>query len=136
MFKPTLFHQCQIANKVLKRKDCCAAPIPCNEPQVLAELLQTIGAWRTTLNRPLTFDEVRQEIDADRPLCVRIEWPSGGGHAVVIRGYRVLASGALQVYVADPLYPSSLVDFDEFTFSYYGDGEWVETELLQPWPVD
>jgi hypothetical protein len=143
--KRTLFQQCQIATRVLSplsppppapKLDCCGDPTPCNIPQVLAEVLKAIGMWRTTLDRPLTFDEVQQEIDADRPVCVRIEWPDGGGHAVVIRGYRVLASGALQVYVADPLYPSSLVDFDEFTFSYYGDGKWTETELLQTSPVD
>jgi hypothetical protein len=79
----------------------------------------------------LRFDELQREIDAGRPVCAGITWASGGGHFVVLRGYRVLSSGARQVYVADPLNPSALVDFDEFTSSYYGDGSWTETDFVQ-----
>jgi hypothetical protein len=69
---------------------------------------------------------------------VGITWISGGanstpgttGHFVAIRGYRLLSSGERQVYVADPLNASGLVDFDEFTFSYYGEGVWTETDLV------
>jgi hypothetical protein len=83
------------------------------------------------LQRPLRFDELQREIDRGRPVCADIEWDSGGGHSVAVRGYRVLSSGVRQVYVADPLNPSALVDFDEFTLAYYGDGQWTETDLVQ-----
>jgi hypothetical protein len=42
----------------------------------------------------------------------------------------VLASGAQQLYIADPLNPSNLVDFDEFSVAYYGEGVWTETDLV------
>jgi hypothetical protein len=93
--------------------------------------LQQVHVWRNTLGRPLTFVEIQREIDRGRPVCVAIKWASGGGHFVVVRGYRELASGARQLYVADPLNPSSLVDLDEFTFRYWGDGEWDETDLVE-----
>lgn len=132
---------------------CCCNPESCNHPAELKLALQLIYKWRTTLSQcvaqqtpaggnpsppptivstgTLTFEEVCREIDRRRPIGVGITWDSGGGHFVVIRGYRLLSSGARQVYVADPLNPSSLVDFDEFTFSYFGDGEWTETDLVR-----
>jgi len=79
----------------------------------------------------LTFQEVCLEIDEGRPVCAGIKWKSGGAHSVVIKGYRTLSSGAQQVYVADPLNPSSLVDYVEFVNAYHSDGEWVETDLVQ-----
>ena len=131
---------------------CCCDPRSCNKPAELERALKEIYKWRLTLKQrsipapsnvkpvtpptivstgTLTFEEVCREIDNRRPIGVGITWDSGGGHFVVIRGYRLLSSGARQVYVADPLNPSSLVDFDEFTFSYYGDGEWTETDLVR-----
>jgi hypothetical protein len=143
--------QCEVANKVLPIEypanhlpksdcgcccQCCCDPGSCDEPAELELALQLIHKWRTTLDQSvmspgtLTFEEVCREIDQRRPICVGITWDSGGGHFVVVRGYRLLSSGARQVYVADPLNPSSLLDFDEFTSAYMGDGEWTETDLV------
>jgi hypothetical protein len=124
---------------------CCCDPESdyCNQPDSLEDALRKVFKWRNTLDIALRFDEVRREIDAGRPVGVGITWSSGNsgpmprlgtpvkGHFVVIRGYRLLSSGVRQLYVADPLNPSSLVDFDEFTFSYYGDGKWTETDLVE-----
>jgi hypothetical protein len=106
----------------------------------LEQALKKIYKWRNTLTRALRFDEVQREIDSGRPIGVGITWTSGNdaplggssnGHFVVIRGYRMLSNGARQVYVADPLNASGLVDFDEFTLAYYGEGQWTETDLVQ-----
>jgi hypothetical protein len=120
---------------------CCCHPECCNYPGVLEDALQKIHKWRNTLGPnppgPLRFDELQREIDSGQPVCANIEWGSGNsgkkgiGHSVVVRGYRVLSSGVRQVYVADPLNPSALVDFDEFTSAYFGDGQWIETDLVQ-----
>jgi hypothetical protein len=153
--------QCNVVNRVLQTSSndfddgcsggcddckCCCHPDSdiCNTPAQLADALQEIYKWRATLPRPLRFDEVQREIDGGRPIGVGITWASGNstpngtssnpqpkGHFVVVRGYRVLSSGARQVYVADPLNASGLVDFDEFTLAYYGDGAWTETDLVQ-----
>jgi hypothetical protein len=40
-----------------------------------------------TVRKDLTFDQVRAEIDADRPMESSIQWTAGGGHAEVIYGY-------------------------------------------------
>jgi hypothetical protein len=170
-FNPnSTLEQCNVANRVLQLSSddfpdedccggcddckCCCHPDcdSCNTPAELEDALKAIHKWRTTLPRPLTFEEIQREIDGGRPVGVGITWrsgnsvpkpkpkprpkptgtdPSPSGHFVVVRGYRVLSSGARQVYVADPLNPSSLVDLDEFTLAYYGDGMWTETDLVQ-----
>ncbi len=136
--------QCEVADMVLKDKDkmpkpkCCEDPEDCDLPAELEDALKKIYKWRDTLDvdpltgakGSLTFEQVKREIDRGRPVCAGIRWKSGTGHFVVVRGYRVLGSGAQQLYVADPLYPSSLVDFNEFTVAYYGEGEWTETDLV------
>jgi hypothetical protein len=160
-FNPrSTLEQCNVVNRVLKPTStdlpgdecaggcddckCCCDPDSdfCNTPAPLEDALQEIHKWRITLARPLTFDEVQREIDRGRPIGVGITWASGNsapngtdpkpqGHFLVVRGYRVLSSGERQVYVADPLNASGLVDFDEFTLTYYGDGAWTETDLVQ-----
>jgi hypothetical protein len=156
--RASTLEQCDVANKVLPEQypavplpksdsacccQCCCDPDSCNKPAELETALKKIHKWRATLVRSLapdesivspgtlTFEEVRREIDRGRPVCVGITWKSGGGHFLVVRGYRLLSSGARQVYVADPLNPSALVDFDEFTLAYFGDGEWTETDLVR-----
>jgi hypothetical protein len=146
--------QCTVANRVLRHKidfpddeccggcdgcKCCCHPHLCNRPEELEEALKKIYKWRNTLERALRFDEVQREIDNGRPIGVGITWISGNdapgsssnGHFVVIRGYRILSNGARQVYVADPLNASGLVDFDEFRLAYYGEGQWTETDFVQ-----
>jgi hypothetical protein len=122
---------------------CCFDPDQCNYPAELETALKEIHKWRNTLDQleapdgsllstgTLTFEQVRREIDHGRPVCADITWGSGGGHSVVIRGYRLLSTGACQLEVADPLNPSAVVDFVEFSKAYYGDGEWTETDLVQ-----
>ena len=134
--------QCEAANKVLKSKDLqgdsCDDPEDFNRPGKLMIALQKFNKWRNTLDDDdstgatgaLTFEQVQREIDRGRPVCCGITWKSGGGHFVVVRGYRVLDSGAQQLYVADPLNPANLVDFDEFTTAYYGEGRWTETSFV------
>jgi hypothetical protein len=129
--------QCAIADMVLHTNLCCPYPEFCNQPAALETALKKIHKWRKSLNPDpltgpgtLTFAEVQREIDRGRPVCVGIRWYQGGGHFVVIRGYRVLASGAQQLYIADPDNPSNLVDFYEFTNAYYGEGTWNSTDLV------
>lgn len=41
------------------------------------------GHW--SMGKP-SFERIRFEIDAGRPVCIRIQWYAGGAHYVVIRG--------------------------------------------------
>src|SRR5437879_6605632 len=80
--------QCQIARNVLGGLPCCSDPAGCNTPARLQPALDAVGRLRGTLPRRLQFDEIQQEIDARRPVCVRVGWDGGGGHFVVVSGDR------------------------------------------------
>ena len=128
--------QCRVARDVLGIAQCCSNPDDCNTPARLQAGLSVVGRLKAILLRPLQFNEIRREIDALRPVCVRIAWNGGGGHFVVISGYRLSASGAQLVEVADPLFPSSTVLYDVLISAYQnaqeplGGGQWTATFLV------
>jgi hypothetical protein len=94
------------------------------------------------LPRQLTFDEVREEIDAGRPFCVLIKWLNNGqlgpaGHFIAINGYRVTPANKQFVSISDPLFSDSEYDFTEFTSTkggyHDGQGVWTMTyRLVKP----
>jgi hypothetical protein len=81
----------------------------------------------------LSFDEIRQEIDAGRPVCVRIGWQPNEayGHFVVIRGYSVSSVGEQWVDITDPYYFDSTVPYHQFVYAYLDAGEWTDTYLVK-----
>jgi hypothetical protein len=85
----------------------------------------------------LSFNDIRAQINAGLPVCVRVEWPDlNSGHFVIIRGYAVTASGERWVDVADPAFGNSTVPYDDFVNSYQGAGQWDYTFLVQPPPKE
>ncbi|MBL8290684.1 MAG: hypothetical protein JNN08_02545 [Bryobacterales bacterium] len=128
-------NQCTVAGLVFNR-ECCADSGPCNRATSLADALNRVGHRHSRLERPLDFAEIRSEIDAGRPVCVRIGWLGGGGHFVAIHGYWLSVSGVPHVDVADPLFPSGRWNYDDFVLAYQngevanGGGRWTHTYLL------
>ena len=122
-------NQCTVANRVLGR-DCCNNPAPCNQGATLTAALEAVNRASRRVPRALSFEETTRELDEDRPVCVRIGWFDGGGHFVVLSGYRESGGGILQVQVSDPWYPNSTVEYDEFRTNYYELGQWTDTYLF------
>jgi hypothetical protein len=56
---------------------------------------------------PASFEEIVDEIDKGRPLIAALMKPTGGGHVVVISGYR----SNERVVVLDPLYGKHTVAY-------------------------
>jgi Peptidase_C39 like family len=103
--------QCEQANKQPNppRTNCpcdqCKTPVddpPCVE-----------GGWpefekygfsrEKTFNEPLTWDQLRDEIACGkRPFAFSWHWAKGGGHVMVVRGYKSVA-GTNYVRILDPL---------------------------------
>ena len=69
---------------------------------------------------------MKTEIDAGRPISVRIGWAEGGGHNPVVVGYRS-DTGGDWVGVADPWYGPSDVRLTTFSTAYQGSGSWTDT---------
>jgi Papain-like cysteine protease AvrRpt2 len=130
--------QCRIAKKVLGRKvrgvDCCRTPLACNQTALLQVALAAVGRLR---GRPLlgvlTPDQIKREIDRNRPVCVFIKWSGGGGHFVVICNYDKVNK---VVDVADPRYPPGTtisMRYRDFVSGYnLGLGRWMGTFRVQP----
>src|SRR5689334_20453365 len=123
--------ECKIAAAEL-HLSCCDSRQQCNRVHRLDPPLERLGRLRAKpIFRPISFDEVRQEIDAGRPIAVRVGWHDGGGHFLVIFGYHVTQSGLRQVILGDPFYGDSRTSYDLFCTSYQGSGTWTDTFLLK-----
>ena len=128
--KTSRLTQCAVANTVLGRTDCCTNPDSpdCDQPQSMTHVLTTVGRLRLHLKTPLSFDDLKQEIDSGKPVGAHISWETEGGHIPIIVGYR---EGSQTLAIADPLYGQSEVDYDTFKTSYRQIGRWDESYLLQ-----
>ncbi|MCX6624929.1 MAG: C39 family peptidase [Acidobacteria bacterium] len=125
-FRPNSRHtQCDIAGAALGRS-CCdgARPAPsdsCNTPHALHPVLGRFHLLAADpIVKPLTFNQVRTEIDAGRPVCVLIKWLDNNGqvtdrgHFIALDGYRVTPAQKMFVSITDPMYGSSETSFDQF----------------------
>ncbi|HEX6095601.1 MAG TPA: C39 family peptidase [Thermoanaerobaculia bacterium] len=127
----TSVKQCEIASQALG-KDCCSAnglPV-CNVPYSIVNVLESRKLLATNIG-PAAFSLVKKEIDEGRPIVAMIALPSGGGHFVVIAGYRQSAEqgylGIQDPYTGD----LSIVAYDLFLNNYKNFGRWVETYTTQ-----
>lgn len=121
--------QCKIVNAELARNDCCEggnSPF-CNRPWYLDRALQRVNNFGTTSNNPSDRPTVRGEVDAEDPMCARIQWVGGGGHFVSIYGYDDSDATKLLLVIGDPWYGTSIVSFDTFTNNYLGMGSWTHS---------
>lgn len=139
--------QCQLANRViLPGKDCCqdcncssssGVDEPCDRPADIDVGLNAVGHDRGDGGIPgsaTSFALIRKEIDASRPVAVRIDWDgSPDSHGVVICGYTL--DGL--VFVADPMIPDTIKTYSFDNFKYpspqgSGNGSWGETFRTRP----
>ena len=119
--------QCRVVNAELGRSDCCGATAPnaCNVPWWLDKAL-TRTQNLVNVTGQATFQQVRDEIDAGRPVGARIGWSGGGGHFMVIYGYSLVA-GTQYFDIDDPIYGKSHLTVTDFSTNYQGTGTWTDT---------
>jgi len=75
------------------------------------------------------FQSVDDEIDAGRPLGIRVAWSGGGAHFLAIIGY--LEDVENYVAVDDPIYGKSDLTYDTLGTNYQGSGTWTHTYYTQ-----
>lgn len=124
-FKNQGWPQCRVVNGGLGQTNCCAngSSQQCNAPWYLDKALTNVGNFANYVANPLPMAAVRAEIDAGRPIGVRIGWAAGGGHFVTITGY----SGQSVLDIQDPWFGHSSQDFNEFSVRYLGGGKWTDS---------
>jgi Papain-like cysteine protease AvrRpt2 len=119
--------QCSVANGELSRSDCCGsgAATACNVYGYLASALQRVGHLDHWDGNAAVFQTVDDEVDAGRPIGIRVAWSGGGAHFLAIIGY--LEDTQNYVAVDDPIYGKSDVTYDTLKTSYQGSGTWTHT---------
>ncbi|MCY4045405.1 MAG: hypothetical protein OXE99_10015 [Cellvibrionales bacterium] len=96
-----------------------------NQPAVLEHALRFMGCYghwnpgRASLER-LYLALIEQSLP-----CVRVEWPKGGAHFLVIKGVNIKTQS---LWIEDPLYGPSEQAYDQFPKQYiHAQGVWSET---------
>ena len=119
--------QCAVANAQLGRTDCCGsgAGSACNVYGFLDRALTTVGHLDHWSGGVASFQSIDGEIDAGRPLGIRVAWSGGGAHFLAIIGY--LEDTPNYVAVDDPIYGKSDLTYDTLKTSYQGTGSWTDS---------
>jgi len=125
--------QCAVVNAELGQSTCCqnGSTSQCNQPWYLDLALTRTGNLASWSGGTATIAQVRAEIRRGRPLGARIGWSGGGGHFVMIAGYRSCDPDQY-IDVRDPIYGSSDIPLATFTSSYQGTGSWTHTYYTEP----
>jgi len=121
--------QCGLAGAELSKACCPAGSDPtANVPWYLDLALQRAGRYNTWATGPATRGQIQTEIDADRPLGVRIGWNAGGGHFVIISAYAWTPTSE-QVTVENPdgYTGQQTMDLADLTSNYQGAGTWTHS---------
>jgi len=120
--------QCRVANGELGQSDCCHSTVPsaCNVPWYLDKALTRTHNFVSITGQQASFQQVRDEIDAGRPVGARIGWNGGGGHFMVIYGYSRLL-GMEYFDIDDPIWGKSHLAVSDFASNYQGSGTWTHT---------
>src|SRR5580704_15794914 len=98
--------QCEVVKIVRSDATCCqnGTTPNCNHDDLLDSALTVVKhlAGPATPNA-ISYADIMQELNNNRPVAVRIRWYGDGGHFVVLGGYDD-SGGAQNVDVEDPWY--------------------------------
>jgi Papain-like cysteine protease AvrRpt2 len=126
--------QCDIAARLL-RKDCCNndPTDACDEGLDVEQVDQAfarVGLAGQRFDSELSFDSIVSQISGrpKRPVVAGIKWANGGGHLVVISGWR-RADAIRYVKVNDPFYSSGDIRYEDLVERYGPNdtGRWTNT---------
>ncbi|WP_425463293.1 papain-like cysteine protease family protein [Methylobacterium terricola] len=135
----SIWTQCSTANAVLGRPDCCVAANASDKAKCNQQARLDIALVKThnlvqlidQRNSPLTFDDIKNEIDNSRVVGTRVRWNGGGGgHFQAIHGYEITPSGSEYIYISDPIYGNTQIKYSRFASYYTGTGgTWTHSYL-------
>ncbi|MBA5686695.1 papain-like cysteine protease family protein [Rugamonas apoptosis] len=125
--------QCQVASAELSLQ-CCSDGGPCNTWWYLDRALartQNANGWFAGAS---DVQQTAGELGSGRPICIRVEWPDGGGHFLAVIGTYQDSAGTERLLLSDPIFGSSSYSRDDLVNGAYqnGHGRWTHTYLTRP----
>jgi hypothetical protein len=125
--------KCNVAGLQLKRDCCNSSSAECDKGLSVEEVDQAFGRARLAgrrFDREVSFDDIVKQIGGNppRPMVAGIRWERGGGHLVVISGWRIADSRQF-VKVNDPIYTSGDIQYEDLVQRYgpNDSGKWEHT---------
>lgn len=131
---PTQWTQCRLANDLLGQTGCCANghSTACDQQFYLEVALGHVGHRGAVFENPPSDAALFAELDAGRPVGVRIEWNGfGTGHFVMVTGYDNDDPANVMVDIDDPADGEHVrIARNQFPSSYRTvGGVWTHTYL-------
>lgn len=140
-YQPTSgWNQCDLVDLEFETSTCCQANSveDCNRSWRLDWALKSLEHFERIETGPTAMQTIKAEIDAQRPVGVRIGWGGSGdankGHFPVITGYLIqTVTGDILPFVErfltiqDPEFNLQFVPYDTFCSAYRGSGTWTHT---------
>jgi hypothetical protein len=122
--------QCQVVNNQLGRSDCCSngSSASCNVPGYLDKALTFVGRLDHWTGSTTSYADVVGQVNAWRPLGIRVAWSGGGAHFIAATGYE---QGNM-VVIDDPIYGTSVVAYNTLKGTYQGSGNWTHSYFTKP----
>lgn len=134
-FSPAIA-QCEVANGLLERADCCpdGSHSPgSNVTNYLDDALAWVRHFRQRRPGPIGRDEIHYEVCRSVcPVGVRVGWRDTGlreGHFVGLSGIFFQLD---RVIIEDPWFGRVEMSRQEFTINYQGRGTWTHTYFTRP----
>jgi len=130
--------QCGLANHFLETvrggTDCCSdgSSDDCNVPFGLADALRELGRLNPPVRGPLTFQDLGQQIEANRPIGVRIQLADFSAHFIVVTACEETSDGRQWVKIADPGGVAGNVvtlEYEELVSNFRPGATWDESYL-------
>jgi len=128
--------QCILANSILPLpggEDCCTngTVSACDVPWYLDKALNATSNLFDVRSGVVSFPDLTDLIASGNPLGARIGWTGGGGHFVVLHGWKKTTTGDEYVDVADPDIGSSTLLYNGFVSGYRTVGSWTHSYWTQ-----
>jgi hypothetical protein len=134
---PTAWTQCKLVSSARGVNGCCenGASEECNKPWYIDRALTHLNAFVGVGEVPSSASDaallpagVEEDIAAQRPVGLAIAWDGGGGHAIVLEGYR---ADRAMVAIEDPWEGASDMPVG-LLHRYQGTGRWTHFFRTQP----
>lgn len=121
--------QCEQADIQLKKTDCCADSVPVYCIKGGWPQFYRYGFVSDSVDAPLSWDQLKGQIDDHQPVVFSWKWTLGGGHMMVATGY----AEPNWVYVNNPFPPhgeTGLPDGDHQVITYE---EYISSQTHAHW---